>query len=320
MKIAVIGKKNHLHWLENVYDGFSSLNCDIKLIATNKMGLYNNIARNSLKFINKDLAIKFAVDSIYKEIVSYKPDIILVLSPFLFDDNISNMIGSLKNTIKIAWIGDRFGPHHKIAANNYDLLYCTDSHFVEESKEFNFPKTKYLPLAVNEKIFYNQNLKKEDKLLFVGNPTLKRIELFNSIDTKIKLVGSKWKREINKSNIEILDKNISINDVANEYNKSKFILNIKHEQNVVNGLNMRSFEVPAVGSCLVQDYVKDLDINFDVSNEIAVYNDVNEIPEIVEKLIKDSKSTDKMIQKAYLNVHSNHLYKNRVETILNDIS
>ena len=50
-----------------------------------------------------------------------------------------------------------------------------------------------------------------------------------------------------KKNTEYIDKNININQVVDEYNLSQFILNIKHEHNVVNGLNMRTFEAIASG-------------------------------------------------------------------------
>lgn len=229
------------------------------------------------------------------------------------------MIGSFKNCIKIAWVGDRFGQQHKIIADNYDLIYCTDSYFVEEAKSFSFPQTKYLPLAVNNKIFYNRNLSRVDNLLFIGNPTEQRVKIFNTIDSKIKLIGGKWSKVNQKSNIEIVNKNIGVDEVAIEYNKSKFVLNIKHEQNVVNGLNMRTFEVPASKACLIQDYVKDLELNFDIDNEIVVYKNAEDISELLQRTIIDKKRTNKMIENAYLNVYSNHLYKNRAQTILNEL-
>lgn len=320
MKIIVLGKQNHLHWIENVYETFKTLGHNVKLIAVNKLGISNDINRNLLKYFNKDASSKYNTNLIENRINKFKPDMVFVISPLLLDHSISYMIGSLPTLInKIAWIGDRFASVHKPIVDNYDLIYCTDSYFVKEAKEFLFPTAKYLPLAVNNNIFFNKNLEKRDELLFIGSPTNERVALFNSLNIEIKLVGKKWKKSIKKSNIEILNKNISINEVAKEYNNSKFILNIKHEHNVVNGLNMRSFEVPAVGSCLIQDNVKDLQYNFDIDKEMVIYNNKEEISEIITQLIRDKKRTQLLIKNAQKCIESKHLYKHRLKLLLEDI-
>lgn len=320
MKITIIGKSNHLYWLENVVQTFNLLGYSTQKIAVNNLGIINDANRNLLKIFNKSTASSFNTNLIEKKLNEFSPDIILVISPFLLNSTISLMIGSLDNNIhKIAWVGDRFTNNHQNIANNYDLIYCTDSYFVEEAKKFHFPEAKYLPLAVNQKIFYNKHLVKKDKLLFIGSPTKGRVDLFNSIHCDIKLVGKKWKKSITQSNIEIFNKNISIFEVANEYNKYKFILNIKHEHNVINGLNMRSFEAPSIGCCLIQDNVKDLEYNFDINNEIIVYNNINEISEIINKLIIDKNRTIQIINNAQKCIKSKHTYSHRLNTILNDL-
>jgi len=318
LKITIIGKSNHLYWLENVVETFNSLKYTTQKIAVNHLGIIGDTNRNLLKIFNEKLASSYNANLIEKKLGEFNPDVIMVISPFLLNSAISDVIGSMNNKIhKIAWIGDRFTNTHKNIANNYDLLYCTDSYFIEEAKEFNFPEAKYLPLAVNKKIFYNKNLDKKDKLLFIGSPTKDRIDLFNTISCDLKLIGKKWKSSITQSNIEIFNKNISINKVASEYNKYKFILNVKHEHNVINGLNMRSFEAPAVGCCLIQDNVKDLGYNFDIDNEIIVYNNIDEVSEIVSKLIIDKNRTLQIINNAQKCIESKHTYSHRLNTILN---
>ena len=40
---------------------------------------------------------------------------------------------------------------------------------------------------------------------------------------------------------------------------------------------MRSFEAIASGGCLLQDYVKDIEINFEINKNILVYNNIEEL-------------------------------------------
>ena len=115
------------------------------------------------------------------------------------------------------------------------------------------------------------------------------------------------------------DRNIGIEAVAEAYNRSAFVLNVKHEHNVVNGLNMRSFEAPACGACLVQDYVKDVDRNFDPEEEIVVYASLEELDEKLAALRKDQRRYDKIRQNGYRRVMAEHTYRHRIAAILADL-
>ena len=136
---------------------------------------------------------------------------------------------------------------------------------------------------------------------------------------KIKLIGPKWGKENISKNINYKNQILSINDVAKEYNSSQFILNIKHEHNILNGLNMRTFEAISSGSCLIQDYVKDIDLNFEINKDIVVYNNLEELNELVLKLQKDKAFLNKITTNGEKLVSSKHTYLNRVDKIMEDL-
>ena len=82
---------------------------------------------------------------------------------------------------------------------------------------------------------------------------------------------------------------------------------------------MRTFEAPACGACLVQDYVKDVERNFDIDSEIIVYRSLEELDVKLSALRKDQKRYDKIRQNGHKRVMAEHTYRHRVATILDDL-
>lgn len=305
-----------LYWVENLAEACSELNLENKIFFLNESGFIKDLKRNFFKFISKELMYENITRTIDLEIRKFQPELIFVISPFMFNEKIFECFDNFSNIVKCAWVGDRFSIFHKNVADKFDHLFYTDSFFLEEGKNFNFPNGSYLPLAANENRFFDKNQKREERLLFIASYTKQRMEFLNQINSiNLKLIGAKWQKDYLK-NIEYLDKNININQVVDEYNLSQFILNIKHEHNVVNGLNMRSFEAIASGGCLLQDYVKDIEINFEINKNILVYNNIEELNELILKMKKDKLIMNNLIKNGKELVLEKHTYKNRVNKIL----
>ena len=316
MKTLIIGKRNMLLWLENLSEAFIQTNVENKILFLNELGFIEDLKRNIFKLVSKDLMYANISKIIDGEIKKFQPDLIIVISPFMFNEKIFECFDNFSNIVKCAWVGDRFSIFHKNVADKFDHLFYTDSFFLEEGKNFNFPNGSYLPLAANENRFFDKNQKREERLLFIASYTKQRMEFLNQINSiNLKLIGAKWQKDYLK-NIEYLDKNININQVVDEYNLSQFILNIKHEHNVVNGLNMRTFEAIASGGCLLQDYVKDIEINFEINKNILVYNNIEELNELILKMKKDKLIMNNLIKNGKELVLEKHTYKNRVNKIL----
>jgi spore maturation protein CgeB len=317
MKILIIGKKNMLCWIENLSEAFIKKNIISEQLFLNDLGFFLNLKRNILKNISKDIMYKNIGNFIEKKILKFQPDLIIVVSPFMFNEKIFECFDNFPNILKCTWIGDRFSISHKNIADKFDHLFYTDSFFLEDGKNFDFPNGSYLPLAVNENRFFDKNQKREERLLFIASYTKQRMEFLKQINSiNLKLIGAKWQKDYLKKNTEYVDKNININQVVDEYNLSQFILNIKHEHNVVNGLNMRTFEAIASGGCLLQDYVKDIEINFEINKDILVYNNIEELNELILKMRKDKLVMNNLIKNGKELVLEKHTYKNRVNKIL----
>lgn len=309
-----------LSWIENLAEACSKMNLENKILFLNELGFIEDLKRNILKMVSKDLMNMNISKTIDVHISKFKPDLIIVISPFMFNENFFECFDNFPNIIKFAWIGDRFSLSHKNIANKFDKLFYTDSYFLQDGKNFNFPEGEYLPLAVNQNRFFDRNKKREERLLFIASYTKQRMEFLNQINSiDLRVIGAKWQKRDLKNNIECIDENITLNQVANEYNLSQFILNIKHEHNVVNGLNMRTFEAIASGGCLFQDYVKDVEINFEINKNILVYNNIEELNELIFKMKRDKLLMNNLINKGKKLVLEKHTYINRLHDILEQI-
>jgi len=116
MKILLIGKENILNWLLHTQMALSSFeNLKVKTIKTNHLGFFQDVSRNILKPISKKLSNKITRDFIASQIQSFKPDAIVVISPFLLAYESLEAL-NISNASKIAWIGDKFGKCHKSTA------------------------------------------------------------------------------------------------------------------------------------------------------------------------------------------------------------
>ena len=224
MRVLLIGKRNMLSWVENLSYGLFESGFENKTLFLNELGIIEDIKRNLLKVISKDSMNKNTSRIIEKEINLFKPNLIIVISPFLFNAKIFDCFDNFPNIIKCAWIGDRFSISHSCIANRFDKLFYTDSYFLEEGKEYDFPDGSYLPLAVNPNIFYDRKLKREERLLFIASYTKKRMEFLKQINsTNLRLIGQKWESKDLNNNEEYINKNITLDKVVEEYNLSYFI-------------------------------------------------------------------------------------------------
>jgi len=125
-------------------------------------------------------------------------------------------------------------------------------------------------------------------------------------------VSNKWK---------IYNRKISQKKLVQIYNTTVTTLNVSQKQNVINMVNMRTFESVACGSCLLNDYVKDIDLCFEPGKEILIYNNNDELKYLSEKIVKDIKFVKKIVKNAQEKLkNSKYTYKDRVIEILSFIN
>lgn len=148
-----------------------------------------------------------------------------------------------------------------------------------------------LPLSGREKAFYGS------PLAFVGRPTARRIRLFGQIaDQGLVLWGRRWSRRNECPNAVLRaltrsSRDIIGNDVVKIYSGSDLMLNVLreplHEPPTI--MSLQAFLVPAVGTCLLTEWVEELEAAFEPGCELLAFKSEAEFRELAVRYSTDKK-------------------------------
>lgn len=172
-----------------------------------------------------------------------------------------------------------------------------------------------MPLATNPKIFQYCEKDSSSRAIFVASKTILREKILSQINHKITIAGNGWNKDTLLQH-NVSTKACSIKQTALLYQSHNIAINIKNENNVVNGVNQRSFDPCACGCLLIHDYVADLENLFDIEKEILVYQNVHELESIYDRILKDHNSLKKVADKGRQKTLSEHTFHKRVQIVL----
>jgi len=321
-KILVIGKHNHLGWIEHTINGFLSNGCEVNHFYTNKLAVKNTIIKGIYKTLgNKKQEISLQMNELNTKIEEFKPDIAVFVGAFFTNIELFALCKE-KNIITIGWVGDKFSNQKSEYSKFIDYLFVSDSAFLDIAKQLDFKDVDLLQFGYDHTLHTNKNLKRENAINFVGSYTKDRDVTFQHIDNyNLKIYGTKWDKLSHVSpSWNISNKKISQPDVVNIYNSTLATLNVAQKENIINMVNMRTFEATACGSLLVNDYVKDLELCFEPNKEVLVYKNLDELENIIDRILHDpflakaiANNGEKRVKK------SSYSYKDRTVKILNKL-
>jgi len=325
LKIYVISKKNFLYWDYHVVDALKTLGHNVRHFQINNRSLYSLFTRGLIKGLlgkrkGNKLSNKIIIKNLKLEIESFSPDLIFIPYAFFVPLEFYEMLSCLKNKAKLfAWEGDGGGnvQTHKDYIPFIDILFETDRNYVKENK-LKFKEIKFLPFCANTNRYKNLSSIRENKIYFCGDLGVGRDEIFSRLsDFEFVIKGKNWHKLSKKSDkFEITYKKIDIDEQIKDYNKYKAVLNKHQAVNHMSALNMRTFEVPATKTLLLNDYRNGIEELFDIEKEILVYKNIEELIEYLEKLRRNPKEYDEIITNGHKRVISEHTYINRMEEVL----
>lgn len=318
IKVLVIGKSNSIiHWAENAIAGFKQAGCYVDFFATNGDSIHQYIYfklmkkayRNKRGFISTALATKLK---------KFLPDLVIFVgmgSAQMFD--ITNE--TTPNVIKVAWIADKFKNDEAHFANDIDWIFCTDTARINDLKIFGFKSpSSYLPLAVNQDFFHPTDIRRTNKIIYVANNTAGREIIVRGIKKPITLYGKGWST-LKESNHEINAYRLPYKQLPRVYSSCSAVLNVKNEINVENGLNQRSFEPYGCMTPVLNDAMHDINKCFEDGTEILVYHSLDELNELHDRLVTDSRFAQSIGHAGYKRIIAEHTYTHRANTILSQV-
>lgn len=81
-------------------------------------------------------------------------------------------------------------------------------------------------------------------------------------------------------------------------------------------VNQRIFDVPACGGFVLTDYREQMENLFEPEREIISYRDISEIPQMLERCIKDKNMREKVSAAARKRILSEHTYEHRMVSLI----
>lgn len=264
-----------------------------------------------------------------------KPDFVLILCGVHITQPLRDFLKQYKI---ILWLWDHYQRFDvlEFLANLSSEIFCFEYSDVKALHEkYNIP-THYLPLDVNEKVYYPAERERDIDISFIGWRSKKRLDFLEKVyerafQEKWKLkIGvffyddrHFWKKWVFASKQKYLSKFaenrlLSPAEIAELYRRSKICLNINVSEH--HSLNPRTFEICATKSFQLMDRNKGLNAHglINLETDIATYDGADDLLEKIEFYLANDELREKIALAGYNSVMKNCTIKKSVERLLTE--
>lgn len=321
MNIIVVGKKNHIPWVEFVANGFKDNHSKVNIFYINQLSSLSSLKKNIYKYIDKDKSNDLVAKEFEKVIRKVKPDMVFFVSAFFIPIKLYQ-VAKEYGCYTVAWSGDKFGNNVFRYDQFLDKLYVYETAFIDDAKKLGFNNVELLQKGYDKNIHYDKNLKRRNYANFIGSYSLERDAIFSQATKyNLELHGIKWNQMSKKGKNWIIDnETINAYKVAQIYNETLATLNIMQSVNVYGGVSMRIFEASACGCCVITEPLSDLDTTFEIGKEVLVFNEPDELKLYLNKLDTHSEFFYNIAKNVKAKLLSQeYSYKNRMKYVLDQI-
>ena len=259
------------------------------------------------------------------------PDFVLVLCGVHITPPLREF---LKHYKMIFWLWDHY-QRFDVLETLTDFaseIFCFEYSDVKKLNEkYNVP-THYLPLGVNEKIYYPAECERDIDVSFIGWRSKKRLEFLEKLSDRaieknwnVKIGGFLydgrhfWKRWVFASKHKNLSKFaenriLTPSEIAELYRRSKICLNINVSEH--HSLNPRTFEICATKSFQLMDKGLDAHHLINLETDLATFDGAEDLLEKIEFYLAHDELREKIALSGYNAVIKNCTLKRSVEKLL----
>ena len=207
----------------------------------------------------------------------------------------------------------------------YDFIFVFDTSYIDEIKRQGAKKVMYLPLATNPNRYKEISLTKQDKrdygydVCFIGVPFENRVEMFESLrDYNLGIFGDQWAKYFifkGKKTPSYYRGKASGEVVNKIYLSSKIVLNIHHPHSI-EGLNTRTFDIPACGAFEMVDHKKNVEMHFGIDKEIVTFRNINELKSKIDFYLENEDLRKSISERGKQRVLNEHTWVHRASDII----
>ncbi len=211
----------------------------------------------------------------------------------------------------------------------YDHIFVFDSFYVDKIKQIGVKNVTYLPLATNPNRYKEIALTDQEKkqynydICFIGVPFENRVEIFECLrEYNLGVFGDTWskffilKGKKTPTYYRGVASGVTLNKI---YRSSKIVLNIHHPQSI-EGLNTRTFDIPACGAFEIVDYKKNVETHFKIDEEIVTFKNIDELKSKIAYYLKNDDLRKSITARGTQKVLSEHTWVHRIQKVLTSLS
>jgi len=210
----------------------------------------------------------------------------------------------------------------------YDYFFVFDPFYMDEIKRQGAKKVNYLPLATNPNRYKDILVTEQDRcdygydVCFIGLPFPNRAEMFESLrDYNLGVFGDHWTKYfmLKGKKTPSYYRGLASGETVNKiYLSSKIVLNIHHPHSI-EGLNTRTFDIPACGAFEMVDYKKNVEKHFEIDKEIVTFKNINELKSKIDFYLKNDYFRKTISECGQQRVLSEHTWVHRAMNVINTL-
>ncbi len=214
---------------------------------------------------------------------------------------------------------------------NYDYVFTNDSYLFDKFFDKSTAKLCNISMTIDPDCYKLKPLTNEEVLkyscdvCFVGafdhnrERILSKVNEIEGINLKIfGWVG--WKKS---SLASLYHGPLNLEQMVKLYGSAKICLNIngrnKSTDPVMNGVSLKTFEIPASNGFQISDYRKDVEDIFKIGEEIEIFKSDDELIEKIKFYLNNEKVREKIKKAGHERVLVSHTLDKRVKDILSFI-
>lgn len=124
-----------------------------------------------------------------------------------------------------------------------------------------------------------------------------------------------WKTLLNNTSWEYHKELSYYNDLPRFYPCSKINFNCTSQQ-MKGAVNQRVFDVPACNGFILTDHRYQMENLFAPDKEIAIYHSIEEIPQLIDRYLRDEQKRKQIVSAARKRILAEHTYDCRIKSLI----
>ena len=318
LKILIVGDSGEYNLAYFYIKAFEDLGHQVKFVNQYQGVRFRFIWRYAItRFNSKILQEKNSINtSIFQILNDFEPDTILIFKGELISTQTLKFISD--NYKMSLFYGDalRYKNSTLKGRLGYFKSVFSQGTQLDEFKKLGAQKVVTIPFACEPSFHKYLNLPKIYPIVFIGTFYPERYSILNKLERKnsLNVFGNHWILKPGQVNDPVYGENY-----VKTINSSLISLNIHNKSDfVIDGPNMKTFEILGCGSLLVTDKVNSMGKYFSKS-QYESYGDIEELNEIVEYFIDNPEEAKEIGIKAREQCLLKHTYSIRAKEVLKNL-